>query len=270
MEESLIHQHVEEIEFLKEAARREVVRILDQASVEEIIDDPDAFIASVVAAVLVRIRQRARAAAIEAHDYALALGLSALTDAEIDAVVGQAEERFISAGSVSMATALVPIIARLEQMRAAGVAGSTIAASLQAQATREAMLATLYSATKSAAAVYIQDIARTIAEVAAEASAELEGAVLFRWIAIMDDATCDDLIENSCAPRHNTELTFAEWGELGQPGAPQLICSIYARSGSFCRCGLERVDDAPVRLLNPVNVGDSVRAGRRRAELLFR
>lgn len=52
-----------------------------------------------------------------------------------------------------------------------------------------------------------------------------------RWIAVMDDGTCDD-----CEARHGHEQTRAEWEADGLPGSKNTICN------GRCRCQLMPAD----------------------------
>lgn len=52
-----------------------------------------------------------------------------------------------------------------------------------------------------------------------------------RWIAVMDEATCED-----CEARHGHEQTHAEWEDDGLPGSKNTICN------GRCRCELMPAD----------------------------
>jgi hypothetical protein len=92
---------------------------------------------------------------------------------------------------------------------------------------------------------------------------------MMEWETREDDKVCDDLFENSCAPRHGEESTLEEWGAFGEPGSENLICTIYAKGAfSNCRCVLRAAGGAG-KMSGPINVAAAAEAGKQRAIDLF-
>jgi hypothetical protein len=275
--EKRILEHVEEVEFLKEVARREAGRLVAAADLREILSDPNTFVDTLLTAIIVQIDELVDRLIGESRSYAGALGLAAISDDEAAKAKDDERDLFILLARPAMLAALIPVEAKLQQAIDDGVSGATLNAALDADTTREAYLSGFDSVTRSMAATYVQNADRAITERAVElteAGAIFDDPeaqpVLFEWLAIMDSHTCDDQVENSCAPRHNVVMTLGEWDELGRPGAPQLICSIYAKGGSFCRCQLvESGKTGSADKLNPVDVTDAIKAAKERAALVY-
>jgi hypothetical protein len=238
------------------------------------LQDPSQFVDELLAATIAGLDSYVDTVIDEARDYAANLGLELLPRDVLDAIRADVERNFLDAARPALASALIPVDQRISDMLDAGVSPSTITAALSSDLTRDALLAGFVGVAKSAAATYIQELDRAIAEAAADATVDAaddeDGPPNFEWLAITDGKTCDDLIENSCLPRHNTVMTMDEWEELGRPGAANLICSIYAKSGSFCRCVLmESGKVGSSQVLNPIDVTDAIRAGKERAAHLI-
>lgn len=275
MKESQILKHVEQLEFLKEIARREVATLIRKMDLETLLVENDSAVDEIIAGLLVILADRVTSFANEARTHSTRLGLDALSDDDLAAVVDEVSDTFILTASASLIAALAPVRETLRQMLDSGVSQAALRTSLSSAATREAVLSRFESTARTVAASVFQDLDRTVTDSAVELTAatwtatETDSVPIFEWLAIMDDATCDDLIENSCAPRHNVLLTIDEWDELGRPGSPQLICSIYAKGASYCRCLLQlsgKTGDS--KILNPVKVTDAIRTGRERAAVL--
>jgi AcrR family transcriptional regulator len=262
-----ILSHVEQTEYLKEVARREAARLLESADVQEFVDDPDRFTEALLAAILLALGPRAKELSEEARDYAEALGHGRIPDADLKKLTGTTDDDFLLLALPILLVATEPARAQVERM-VTGASASTVATALESEATRKALLAPLTSAVKSAAATYMQGVSRSVTDLALEMFSD-NGTDTLEWITVHDDAVCDDVFENSCKPRHGKVLTRDEWDEVGRPGAPQLICSIYAKGGgSNCRCELVP-SLVPAGILNPIRVTDAIRAGKERAAALF-
>jgi hypothetical protein len=92
---------------------------------------------------------------------------------------------------------------------------------------------------------------------------------LFRWVTVDDGNSCSDVLENSCEPRHNEELTMEEWDTFGQPQGETLICTIYSRGAfSNCRCWLELASGTEANP-TPHDVSAAIEAGKQRAAQAF-
>jgi hypothetical protein len=272
--EQIIQEHTQEVEYLKELARLTVVAILSSVDLQEMLDDPGAFVDQFLAAVLSDLSDYADQVTTAAQSYADTLGLAEVPDGEIQGQQDQAKDRFIEFARPALVAALLLVDERVQRMIDEGIAPSVITRALETDTTQSALLSSFSSVAKTGAAAFLQDVERSTITLAAQLlaqSAEADGEVTdFTWIAVMDSSTCDDVFENSCAPRHNSAATLVDWNDAGQPGAPNLICSIFARGAtSYCRCVLEPSGVSAVNpLLNPVYVIDAIRAGRARAVLI--
>jgi len=273
--EAKILNHVEQTEFLKEVARREVSRLLANSDVRQMLDNPQRFVDELLAAILLSLSDRLAAMAAEARDFAAAAGLARLSAREVAAVEEESEDRFLILASAALFTALLAVDAQLQRALAAGVSATTLNASLASEATREALLAGFEATARSASATFFQELDRGIVDAAVQATNDgsvlLGEETLFEWLAVNDSHTCDDQIENSCLPRHNVVMTLDQWDEMGRPGSPQLICSIFAKGGgSYCRCQL--VESGMIGSgdqINPVDVTDAIRNAKERAALVY-
>jgi hypothetical protein len=272
--EQQILRHVEQTEFFKEIARREVSRLLAAGDVRQMLDDPQAFVDELVAAILANLGATSAMMAEEARQYAVTLGLAELSNKEVDDAEKKSRSAFIAIASEVLFTSLLAVDAQLQRAIDSGVAVETLNATLASAATRDALLIGFEATARSAAATYFQDMERGIVDAAVQATAD--GApddqpANFEWLAIDDGKTCDDQIENSCLPRHNAIMTLDEWDGLGRPGAAQLLCSLHAKAGkSFCRCVLaESGKTGSSEKINPISVTAAIQIAKERAALVY-
>jgi hypothetical protein len=258
--EQRVVTHVERSEYLKEKARIAAAEVLEDADLSEALLSPEEFTEELLALLLIVLGPLAAEMKAEARDYAQVLGLRKLAEDDDE---DEEESRFILIALPLLTAALLPIRDLLERMDDAALSEETIAAALAAAATRQALLSSLESAAKRAAAQYLSDVARGVMEAAlTDFIGDLE------WIAVMDGNTCDDVFANSCAPRHAEVGELAVWDLAGHPGAPNLLCSIYSKGTSNCRCQLADAALINPKLLNPVNVTAAIVLGRERARVM--
>lgn len=272
--EQAIIEHTGRIEFLKEQARLIAGDMVEGADPLEITEDPDAFGRRILAAVLIAVAPLMDEAVDAARDYATVLGHGDAADGlDLEAIRDEAEQEFMRWALPAIAGAMVPIAANLKAQTAAGVSDAVIARAVTAEASKAALLAPLMAAVRSAAAAVVQDVERSVITAAADLMAamvtdagdEADGPPQFVWLTVGDDSVCEDEVENSCAPRHGMAAYMEQWDELGGPGAPNLLCSVYAKGGrSNCRCVLELAGDRE-RPAGPVDVAATIRDAKERA-----
>jgi|SRR5581483_221142 len=268
--EQTILDFIERAEYLKEIARQEASQLVNDVDAEKFLDDPDGAIEAMLAALLAALDQYAQEIAEAARTYAVNLGFDLVDAVDIEAVVNDEEHKFILVALPSLTLAAESVATRIESMIASGVSADALETALSSDATKEALFSTLEAALKSAASAYLQELVRAVVTVAVELKAGQDAQALFEWVAVMDGHTCDDAFENSCAPRHAQRQTLAEWDDAGRPGAPQLICSMFSKTGSNCRCVLMITDEASEpKVLNPVDVSAAIRDGRQRAVAMY-
>lgn len=273
--EKRINKHVEDAEFYKEVARLTAVSLLGKVSLDEMLRSPAQFVDDFLAALLNEMTDYKGDIADEALSYASDLGLAALDGDMVDAIVQDAERNLLTDSRARLMSALIPVDERISNMLDAGVSADTISKSLASEATRDALLAGFIATARSASAGYVQDIERGIVETSADETVTAaqdsgeEEPPNFEWLAILDGRACDDAIENSCAPRHGVVMTMDQWEEMGRPGAANLICSIFSKGASPCRCVLlESGKTGTSEVLNPVDVTEAIKAGKERAASL--
>src|SRR4051812_25127315 len=97
--EDAILRHVEQTEFLKEIARREVSRLLTTSDIRQMLDDPQRFVDELLAAILANLGATSAMMAEEARQYATTLGLAALSDEEVDDAEKNSRSNFIAIAS---------------------------------------------------------------------------------------------------------------------------------------------------------------------------
>lgn len=108
-------------------------------------------------------------------------------------------------------------------------------------------------------------IEQTVQETGREALALEEPESLFVWVTAEDERVCEDLFENSCAPRAGEALLMDEWEIFGNPQAENLICTMFAKGGgSNCRCWLDATGESAGA--SPVSISSAVMEGNADAE----
>jgi hypothetical protein len=276
--ENRIRKHVESSEFYKEVARLSAVAIIAASSLDEMLHSPALYVDNFLAALLDVFDGHRDGIIDEARSYAAALGLVEVPLEDANAIADDAERGLLTDSRDALSAALIPVDDRISEMLDSGISAETISKSFESDATRDALLSGFIATARGAASAWVNDIDRGIAEAAADAideAAAADAAISetqddeppnFEWLAVIDGRTCDDQIENSCAPRHGVVMTMSEWEEMGRPGAPNLICSIFSKTGSSCRCLLlESGKTGRSEVVNPVDVSEAIKAGRDRA-----
>lgn len=253
---------VEQGEFLRERARIECRHILGEADIQECFDDPaqasQHILDAVVAALMGVIVWDAVTAA---QRHAAELGLPEISNAEAAPVVEDAIQQ-LEETEPDVENALRDSD---ERLRADGQFEAVILAVLASDAGRDALLSPVQGILTGAAAGVVTAVEQGIFDLAQAKHDEKTPDALFRWYATGDGRECAADLVNSCEPRDGMEKTLEEWRALGLPGAGNLLCSIYSKSGlPQCRCQLGPAD---VRRAEPgvVDVTDAVKAGRERA-----
>jgi hypothetical protein len=263
---------VEGSEYRRTLARELAKRLVGEIGVTALLEGGDQIADDLLAVLGEDIAGLTRQALADAIRHAGAMGLATVDDAAAAATVQDAIERVMTAARASLTARLADLDATVARMIGAS-SSEAVLASLASQATSEALLAPIVATLSAAAAGAVQAVE---ADIATEAAAQThEQAIgggdappLFEWQTREDDRVCEDVFENSCAPRHGKQLQFDEWGIFGMPGDPDAptICAIYAKNpgASNCRCVLIEAGSA-ASTPTPVNITDAAKAGRDRA-----
>jgi hypothetical protein len=275
---SRIKEHVSEIERLKESARLTALDLMDTVDPEELLEDAEGYAAALTAALLLKVEPLISGAVEASIAYAQSLGLAEITPAEAETITAEALESFLDNEAEETSRRLESTAGTLLKSVAAGVGLGVILASLQSSAGRTALLAGAAAVFGNGAAGMIGNIERSVLDASADLTVTMNADVgqetfgsesttwTFTWVTVGDGRECSDIVENSCDERNGMTLTLAEWDELGRPGAPNLLCSIYSRKGdSQCRCVLEPADRNGGSNLTRVDVSDAIKAGQDRA-----
>jgi hypothetical protein len=258
--------HVESLEYTKELARQIAEQLVDQYEVKEIIDDPQGFTDSILAALVLLLLPHAKAVAAEAADYAGELALADISGKDLAAIVDESQAKFLAFAQPALQLETDRLAARVQDMLAGGAALTTLTAVLASPATKEALLAPMIGLTRRLAASWIQFVERDVNDAAVLATERAQlMPVTLTWVAVMDRNTCDGEVEFACAPRHGMAATLAEWSAMGMPGSSVLICSMHSpRGGSACRC-LLAINEMAAGVAAPVRAAQAIRAGKDRA-----
>lgn len=263
---------VEASEYRKELARQLARNLISQVGVDTLIDGGEQAASDLVTVLGEELAGLTRQAVSDAVSHAVADGLVEVDEASALETMRAAVARVLTSAQAQLASRLAELDATVSRILAASGA-DTLAASLAAPATSEALLSPILSILTGAAAGAIQAVEADVRTEAVAVTRERGGAEgeqppLFEWQTREDDKVCEDIIENSCAPRHGRQLTWEEWGIFGYPGDPDAptICAIYAKNpgASNCRCVLIPANSA-ASTPAPVNISQAAKAGRDRA-----
>lgn len=249
-------------EFFRQRARMIARRILDRYATIELLNDPHATAMDIVDALALAL-QPLMAQAVDASDaYAADLGFPAPADSK----------KILAAVLLTFHTDAEPEIEarirsahdRLVETLDEGVSESAVEASLKSELGKSALFAGLLATLSGTASGFISEVERQVGI----SSYEAAGATvpLFRWDTVGDNISCEDALENSCDQRDGMEKSFEDWQALGLPGAPNLLCSLFSKSGfSQCRCVL---GDAAVPRPEPgkIDASEAIKEGRAKAD----
>jgi hypothetical protein len=260
--------YVHDSEYRKELARLIAAGFLSDADLATLLNGgPDA-IDELVQRLFGKLDEKLLPQAIsDAAAHALALGLAALAAPR---VLAEARLTDVMAEAITqMDTRLEEVSRAVDRAVGAGASDEAIRAAVSTDAGREALLAPIESLLKATGAGIIGSAESAVIGGAAAFAAQEDPAMLFSWQTRQDDRVCEDVFENSCAPRDGNELTLEEWDAFGQPQGETLICTIYAKGAfSNCRCVLENAESrgaAP----GPINISAAIAAGKADAEAAF-
>lgn len=283
--ERRILEHVEEVEFLKERARRVAEDILARVDIRELGTNSESVSDTIIAAILAELGPAARRLASLSAAYAVFLGLPKLTATQVRALTEEASTKFYAFAAPTMKDAALQVGYRVNDMVAAGVDPAGVTAALNSRDASRALMVPLAAATKRVAASFIQFIDRDVNDAAVSAAVEppeerardkvfgekifafiVDGRP-FTWIAVMDGHTCEGEFAYACAPRHGKRKTLIEWRYHGLPGSPVLVCSMHApRGASPCRCVLASPKDlAAIEAIRAIDASDAIKRGKARA-----
>lgn len=269
-------RYVESSEYRKEYARQLAKRLAAKIDIGEVIDQGGEYAFGLLDDLVDEVKGSVLDDAVkDAQSHAKALGLAGLTAFEIRQIVKDSVESVGEEAIHNIESRLAELDRTVTRMQEAGASIETIQAAVTSEGASKGLLAGIASVLTSTAAGIVADIESNVLRSAAfgtdqkmrEDDPEAEPP-LWRWETREDDKVCEDLYENSCAPRHGDELTMEEWGAFGEPQSPNLICSIYAKGAfSNCRCVLEPANAAANP--EPLNITEAAARGRERAQAAF-
>lgn len=265
--------YVESSAYRVEVAKRLAQALVADVGLDGLLSGGSSLASDILGALGEDIGGLVRQAVDDTIKAAIARGLIEVPDAAAVAEAEQAVQKVLEAANGPLAAALDRLGASVDSM-AAGTSEEAVAASLASAATTQALLAPIASILSSTAAGAIKaaesavqtEAVATYQEAATADNPDAEPP-LFEWQTVEDDKVCEDLMENSCRPRHGLQLTYDEWGAFGYPGDADspTLCAIYAKGDfSNCRCVLIPAGSA-AGSPTPINVADAIAAGRQRA-----
>lgn len=263
-------QFISASEYRKEAARILARSLVSDLSVQTLLEGGAQVAQDLLTVLRDEIAHLLDQALTDAKVHAIALGLEPVDEAAALATVQAAIDRVFGAANDQLVARLSDLDATISRMLDA-TSAEAVQASLASEGTAGALLAPVSSVLAAAAAGAVQaiegDLAREAVATTAEA-APADAPLLFEWQTREDDKVCEDILENSCRPRHGRQLTYDEWGVFGYPGDPDspTICSIFSRNSgsSNCRCALLPAGSEAATPA-PVNIADAAASGRQRA-----
>lgn len=263
--EKQILERVEASEYRKELARLLAEGLIDESDLEEIRDDPEAWILAFLAALVASLRAPSSEAAEDAAGTAGDAGLEQPDPETRAAIRAEAEREFIEQAGAALLAALLPLRDVLIRAEREGVEPETMAAALGGT-TGTGLLGSVRSAAKRQAVSLIQATERAVLRQALEQTSRPSSSAatpdpVYTWITLQDDNVCEGFVEEACRHRHGQQRTLERWRAIGLPGAPNLRCS--SRQPN-CRCMLEFSSESP-SVPEPVEVGEAIKAGKARA-----
>jgi hypothetical protein len=257
--------HVETMSYIQEQTRQQAADLAGGVDpIRVIADDGDAYASALADAMLAEYREKdERRTVDETIAYLGLLGVTADAaglGALLDGMLEDARASIVAALTAEFQT----IREAFARILASGVSRAVALASLTQPASVSAMLASVTSILTNGVADVVKEASR---RVQLNAQLALGPERPFRWLTIAATiGSCDDVEENSCAPRHGQVKTLAQWAEAGTPGAPNLVCSIYSKGlFSNCRCSLQPASE-PATVLDPVDATEAIKAGKARAQ----
>lgn len=253
--------------YLSERAKISAQNVIDRFDWLEIFTNRENVGRDLSDALFVLVLPLAHEALLRAESYAVELGLAGLSHevlaAILDDVVGEAEAGLQNA----IESELGVLEERVDRSLADGVSEDTIVKNLESDSGRKAMLAGVAAVLTAYAIGAVSEVERQVVETAtrlqdAAAAAGGQASTPLRWQTVNDGRSCSNILEDSCEPRHGLIKPLADWTELGMPGAANLLCSIFSRSGfSRCRCLL----GSPAGIDEPINASIAIMSGKNRA-----
>ncbi|HEX8851173.1 MAG TPA: hypothetical protein VF761_16730 [Gemmatimonadaceae bacterium] len=280
-----ILEHVEEVEYVKEHARRVAETVIARVDVRELAQNSAGVVERIIATLLAELGPASRRLATLSATYAVFLGLPKLTAAQVRQLAEEASTKFFAFASPAMTDAGLQVSSRINDMVAAGVDPAGVNAALSSREGPRALMVPLAAVTKRVSASWMQFVDRDINDAAVSLAVDppktrardrvfgekifsfVVDARPFTWIAVMDGHTCDGEFPFACAPRHGQRRTLIEWRYHGLPGSPVLVCSMHApRGASPCRCVLASPKDLEaIEALEAIDAADAIKRGKARA-----
>jgi hypothetical protein len=258
--------HIEDSAYLQAVAAALALKIVRTQDPFELQQD-DA--ADVILAALVLAMRRGLLAQIEAAAVAMArtLGYGLLTPAQVDAIAEAQIGAAIDRAGPSLEAALADVKIRADLLASSGMGEAQIARVMATQGMGQAIRQKVEGVAKSMATSLVKSIEAATLLAAQEGKDQAAKKPLeWSWVTMLDDHVCEDVFLNSCQPRHGWHMPLDGWKKNGMPQGPQLICSVYSKSGvSQCRCFLTELGVFSGIEAGPVSAADAIQRGRARA-----
>jgi hypothetical protein len=272
-----ILEHVEEVEYAKESARRIAESVLQTVDVRELGSNPRGVVDHILAVIFAKLGPAAQNLAALSAAYAVVLGLPKLSNAMVRELTEEAQRKFYAFAAPAMHDAALQVGSRVNDMVASGVDTASVTTALNDPAAVRALMVPLSAVTKRVSSSWMQFVDRDVNDAAVAAAVEppkqrvrdrvlsfVVTGPLFTWIAVMDGNTCDGKLAIACAPRHGLAKPLIEWRFRGVPGSPVLICSMHSpRGASPCRCVLASAKD--LEAIEAIDASDAIKRGKERA-----
>lgn len=265
--------HVERVEYLKELARLIANDIGDKVDLQDALTDPG-FVESLIDDLVSALEDRKilTGAASNASRFAATIGLDSLSEDDRHTLLADTVAQVMEKGGEILSATVKGLIDKVGAMSASGVGDEVIAAAVSASDLASGISSSLSSIAGSIVTQIERDTLSQARDdfstppVEAQAAQTPDVPPDWRWVTMEDDRVCEGVLENSCAPRHDQELSEEEWAFMGSPGGFNLICSYYAKGpSSNCRCFLEPAEGSRTSP-SPVNVSAAIASGKSRAE----
>lgn len=256
---------VEASEYRKEVARRLGRSLLAELGLDAILDGGDDLADELLGILAEDLEGLLRQAARDAIAHARFLGLVEVEEAAAVLTLTKAQERVLETARATLALRLADLDGTVERMLER-TGAAAVEAALSTAAIADALLAPISAVLSQTGAGIVQAVESELhLEAVAATDEKADEPALFEWETREDDKVCEDVLENSCRPRHGEQLTLEEWELFGLPQGETLICTIFAKGDfSNCRCRLIPAGSA-VATPEPVNIAEAAKAGKERA-----
>lgn len=253
-----VRDHVKQVEFLKEASRIRVERLVRQIKPEELFGNPVRLARRLAEdaqnGMLGEIGDMVR----ESNSWSKSLGFDPLSPKESNALVREAVAEWRAAFEKKMTRTILDLQKNFRRDLKRGLSGDALKKALNRDAMKEKLANEVLRNAKPQGPGLVNEVDRRLRD---EAMGRAKG--LFTWLTLEDDHVCEDSFDTACADRHGETMKLAEWRAVGLPGSTVLLCSSFGRAQ--CRCEIVGADAKEIDIFEKVNVKDAIRDGKEKA-----